>query len=144
MPRLFLILALFTLFSCTSQSNEKAEADVRQRSESYILALNKKEVAPLLSFWAEEGIFRNPLTGKLIRGKHNIKNEYLALFNEIKEAKMALKIHSISFPFRDKALVEGAIILEGAERIERDLSILLVKKGKTWKILNISEINILH
>ena len=142
MPRIILILTLFALVSCTGQNNQKGREEILSLSQTYVSALQNQEIATLLSLWAEEGVYRNPLTGKLIRGKSRIKNEYLSLFKAVKEAKITVNIHAVSFPFPDKAIVEGEIALEDSKPL--DLSILFLKQGEIWRILNVSEINFIE
>ncbi len=145
MIRYTLALLLLALFSCEKQTQESsAEEEVRETTEAYVKALNQKNIQELLDFWAEEAVYRNPVTGNLVQGKANIKKEYFILFDEMKKSQLTMTVHSITFPFEDKAVEEGVLHLHipGQNPIDHDYTMILVKREGKWKILNISEINI--
>lgn len=146
MIRFALAFLMIVLFSCESHDSTdgNAEQEVRQTSDAYMKALNDKDINALLNFWADEAVYRNPVTGQLAQGKEKIKKEYAILFEEIKKAKVAYTIHSITFPFEDKAVEEGVlhVLIPGHEPINHDYTMIFVRRNGDWKILNISEIDV--
>jgi uncharacterized protein (TIGR02246 family) len=146
MWRILLPLVVTLIASCEKRDQKEvaAENEVRQSHENYVRALNQKDMNTLLDLWADEAVYRNPVTGKLVQGKENIKKEYNALFNEMDGTKLNMKINSISFPFEDKAVVEGVMQLKSPEgkTLDHEYSIIYVKRKGKWKILNLSEINL--
>lgn len=146
MPFILISLLVFALFSCQSRdaTEVKEEAEVRRANQAYNTALNQKDVNALLDFWTTEAVYRNPVTGKLVQGKENIKQEYFILFDEMQNSKVEMSIESISFPFDDKAVVEGILHLQipGEKPIDHDYTMIFVKRDGKWKILNVSEINL--
>lgn len=140
---LFILLFAFTSCGHQDKPNGEAEQEIIERSQAYQNALNNHDVNALIDFWADDAVYRNPLSGKLVQGQNQIKEEYIELFNHISGTTIAMERESISFPFDDKAVEQGVfhIRIPGQAPFDHDYKIIYVKRKGKWKILNISEIN---
>lgn len=123
---------------------QKMEAEILQQIKSFVDAVNRRDIETLADHWSDEAIYRNPITGDLVQGKEEIKKEYRAIFEKLKDAKVEMKIDSIQFPFEDKAVEEGIarLILPGKDPIESDYKMIYVKRNGKWLILNVSRLDL--
>ncbi len=152
--KLFLIPFLCIFASCERQegSNGKEgeaqsngrETEVRQQAESYIDAINKRDIDALLDHWSEEAVYRNPLTGTLVQGREGIKKEFEIMFSQLDNTQVEMRIDSIRFPFEDKAVEEGYtwLLRDGETPVESDYKMTYVKKDGKWLILNVSKLDL--
>jgi len=142
--RLLLIPFIFICTVCNAQNAGNEEAAIRQQAKTYVEAFNQHDAGTLVDYWAEDAIYRNPVTGVFLRGRDAIKEEFTALFDEKKDIQIELKIDSISFPEKNKAIEKGnaKITRPGEPSKETSYKVTYAKINGDWLIKTISEFDL--
>lgn len=151
-----LVPLLVTLTSCDQSKENEAqkgdvetqetnpdESEVRTQAQLYIEAINSGDIDRIIKFWSPEAVYQNPITGDLVQGKKEMREELAKIYEHLAGAKLEFRIDTIRFPVEGKASDEGIAILTfpGEEPIHSDYKMIHVKKDGKWLILHVSQLD---
>lgn len=141
------ILGLF-LNSCNVENNSDLNSvisDPKEFTEQYVKMFNKHDATALASYWTEDAVYSNPVTGVSISGRKAIADEFKKWFEQGKVDKLeaqAFTIHMI--PEEDMAIAKGVFRLtfkDGREPYQNAYHAVLVKENGKWLIDHISQVD---
>ncbi len=139
---LLLSTVLVLSYGCEKVENE--EDKINDKTKGYQEAFNKHDAKTLASFFAEEGIYTNPESGNPIQGKANIEQAFEDQFKGTGNAKIDVKVNTITFPSKENAIQVGTFLIKqpGQEPVESAFKAYFEKKDGKWLIVEIREIDI--
>lgn len=116
------------------------EAAIRQAADAYVKAYQKGDAKALAALWGAEAEYLNPTTGKTLKGRKAIEEEFARIFAE-GAAQLEVTIRSIRFVTSDVAIEEGeARVTPEGESPEASTYIAIhVKRDGKWLLDSIRE-----
>ena len=114
---------------------------IRANVAAYVAAYSKKDAKALAEFWSEDGKFVSPLSGEVTSGRENIEREYAAMFADVGEASLDVKVDSLRFITADVAVEEGSaeVIYPGELPSESRYQVIHIRRDGKWLIDSIRE-----
>jgi uncharacterized protein (TIGR02246 family) len=116
------------------------EAAIRKAAESYVQAYQKGDAKALAALWGLEAEYVNPATGKRVKGRKAIEEEFARIFAE-GPAPLEVTIRSIRFVTPEVAIEEGdARVTPPGEVPEESTYIAIhVKRDGQWLLDSVRE-----
>lgn len=140
------------LFGCSTESPKKNttsqahytaqdESEIKANIAAYMEAFNHQDPVKLASFWAEDAVFNNPLTGDEFEGRDQIEEFFKRRFESDKDDRLTITIDKIEFPASDEAHVKSHFqVLEGKSvKISGKMQLENIKENGKWYISELSE-----
>jgi uncharacterized protein (TIGR02246 family) len=140
----FPVLFLFFAFSNLLAQDSQQEALIKKKTDAYVEAYNKHDPDAVAAFWAENGEYINPESGKTIVGKAAIKAAFKSHFQAHGDTQLDVKINSITFPSKDEALEIGLFHVRrpGKKPKESAFKAFFENKNGEWLISEIRDVDI--
>jgi uncharacterized protein (TIGR02246 family) len=147
MKKLMICIVLLSALRTASLSGAETrpisadEAAIRANVAAYIEAYNRQDAAALAALWSDYGIYQNPLTGKEVSGREAIEQEFAAVLNGFKDAKLDVIVTSIDFISPSVAVEEGTAQVVSADSSPEitEYSAVHVKQGDKWLLDRVTE-----
>jgi uncharacterized protein (TIGR02246 family) len=137
----FIICSLFALALCARLSGDETHA-IKQRTETYVSAFNKKDAKAMAEHWDQDATFTNRQTGETVKGKTAIAEQLQQNLENIGKGDLKIKIESVKIPENNKAIEEGKATLTTADgdKIETRFEVVFVKRNGEWYISKVNEV----
>lgn len=119
-------------------ADEKA---VIAAAEAFTAAFNKADAKAIAAMWTVDGEYVDE-SGRRLRGREAIENEYAAFFAANPGLKMESAVSSVKVVGGDAALERGTSILKkanGAYLSRADYTVVLLKEGDKWLMASVRE-----
>jgi uncharacterized protein (TIGR02246 family) len=105
MPVLFLS---FALWGCAEGDRDRGdEAAIRQKTQSYAEAYNRKDADAIAQFWLEDAEYTNLMTGYTVEGREAIREEFEDIFSEGEDVNLEMSTGLVAFPKMGEAVETG-------------------------------------
>lgn len=133
--------SLFALALCSCTESGESEA-IKQKTETYVSAFNKKDANALAELWDSEATFTNRLTGEKVIGREAIAEQLQQNFQNDPKGDLKVEINSIKVPENNKAIEQGTATLTSpdGETSKTNFQVVFVKRNGTWYISEVNEI----
>jgi uncharacterized protein (TIGR02246 family) len=114
---------------------------IRRVTAAYTEALNKGDLKAILAFWAPDADYVDE-SGKMIRGREVIANQFKKSLAESKGAKFKGQLHSIKFLRRDVALGDGSVEMTSADGTfsSNRYAVVWTKADGQWLISSVRDL----
>jgi uncharacterized protein (TIGR02246 family) len=135
------VMVVCGAFSAYAADATADKVAIEKAVASYVKTFNARDAKVLAEHWSPEGVYTSRLSGEQIVGRDALKLEFVALFKEVKDAKLEVSTESIEFISPNVALEQGTatVIKPGAEPVKSSYSVVYVKRDGEWLIDRISE-----
>lgn len=140
-----ILCSSIALALCCQLSGDESQA-IKERTESYVSAFNKKDAKALADYWDQEATFTNRLTGAKVKGRAAITEELDQNFKEDPKTDLKVVIESIEFPENNQAVEHGTALFtepEG-ETTKTDFQLNFVKRSDNWYITDVKAVESLE
>jgi uncharacterized protein (TIGR02246 family) len=141
-----MILAILT--SCGRESaslpDPKGDNEIRRRTKEFVQAFNAKDSDKLASFWAEDALYTNPLSGDTAEGRQAIAEYYRKKFSEVGNSELQVAINNVEFPEANRAIATGQfqLILRDQPPIKSAFKAEYRKEQGEWFLDHVGEMEI--
>jgi uncharacterized protein (TIGR02246 family) len=123
------------------KGNEKEEAALLKKAESFVDAFHKGNAKALASHWTPDGDYVDQ-TGKQLKGRKAIEKAFEAFFAEHKGMKVRIDINSLRFVTPDVAVEDGTTSVippDGAPPSRARYTIVHVKRDGDWLLSSVRD-----
>jgi len=147
---IFSILSLSLALAFTScealGGGSEEEAAIRKKADSYAKAFNRQDPKALANLWAEDAEYVNPRTGETLEGRNEIEEAFQATFKEKNNAKIEIKISSITFPKRNQAVETGTVIVTSSNEEPNQTAYKATYENRNgdWLLTNVREVDLIE
>jgi len=131
------------LWGCSDGGGYKGdESAIREKTRSYVQAYNRQDAEALASYWNEDAEYTNIATGRIVKGRDAIREEFESIFDEDGKATLSVVIHSVTFPEKNRAIESGkaTVKLPGKDPKESYYRVVYVREDGEWYLSSESEI----
>lgn len=139
-------LVFFCLLVCLPRQVAAAEeTEIRDMAKQYAKAFATHDTDTVLSFWAPEAVFTNPLMGVTVEGHDELADEFDRWFEQAKADQLEITINKITFPQPGQAVEKGVarLTFQGDRPpIELAFLALLVSKDGRWLYQKVRQIHL--
>lgn len=137
----FILCSLFALALCGRLSGDETES-VKQRTEAYVSAFNKKDAKAMAEIWDQDATFTNRLTGEKVKGREAIAEQLEQIFESDAKPDLKITIESVTLPENNKAIERGSATLTApeGEASKTDFQVVFVKRDNNWYISEVNEV----
>lgn len=117
------------------------EAAIRKIVDSYVAAFNKRDAKAVASHWLPDAVYTEPDSRTRFAGRAAIEKHFAQEFNNVKKAKMTVRVESIRFISPNVAVEQGhATITEpDGETSTSRYSAIHVKRDGQWLLDRVSD-----
>lgn len=137
----FILYSLFALalWGCLGSDDTKA---IKQRTDAYVSAFNKKDAKALADLWDQDATFTNRLTGEKVKGREAIAEQFEENFQNDSKGDLKVDITSVTFPETNKAIEQGTASLTTSEgeASKTNFQVIFIKRNGNWFISEVSEV----
>lgn len=138
-----LICIGLALWGCTGGGDHKGdESTIREKTRNYVEAYNKQDADTLAEYWLEDAEYTNSATGRTVKGRDSIREEFEDIFERNGNSTLGVVINSITFPEKDRAVESGkaTVKVPGEDPEESYYRVVYVKQNGEWYLSSESEI----
>jgi uncharacterized protein (TIGR02246 family) len=127
-------------FQAPAEKPGDDEATIRQAADAYVQAYQQGDAKALAALWGPEAEYINPTSGKRIKGRQAIEEEFARIFAD-GPAQLEVTIRSIRFVTPDVAIEEGDVRAtpQGEAPEESTYMAIHVKRDGKWLLDSIRE-----
>ncbi len=98
------------------------EAEIREAGEKYVAAFNQQDAEALAALWSPDAVYTNRTTGEQVVGREAIEEQFVALFEDQSDLRLALSVESIQFVSPNVAVEQGVATFLQAEGEPQEVS----------------------
>ncbi len=127
-------------YQASAGDSNDDEAAIRQAVEAYVQAYQKSDAKALANLWGEEAEYVNPSSGKRVKGRQAIEEEFARIFAD-GQSRLDVSIRSIRFVTPDVAVEEGSARVTPAGEAPEDSTYMAihVKRDGRWLLDSVRE-----
>lgn len=140
-----MIVSVALLFGAASPRADDPQADQRAAiakvAEAFVAAFERGDAKALSEFWLPDGDYID-LSGRLLKGRQAIADDFAHLFSESKGLKVRIEVASLQFPAPDVAIEDGVSSVlspDGGLPNRARYTNVLVKKDGRWLLSSVRE-----
>ncbi|MFO0826776.1 MAG: SgcJ/EcaC family oxidoreductase [Phycisphaerales bacterium] len=140
-----IIVSVALLFGAASPRADDPQADQRAAiakvAEAFVAAFERGDAKALSEFWLPDGDYID-LSGRLLKGRQAIADDFAHLFSESKGLKVRIEVASLQFPAPDVAIEDGVSSVlspDGGLPNRARYTNVLVKKDGRWLLSSVRE-----
>jgi uncharacterized protein (TIGR02246 family) len=117
------------------------EAAIRKAAADYVEAYQKGDAKALAALWGPDAEYLNPTSGRRVKGRQAIEQEFDRIFKQGGASQLEVTIHSIRFLTPDVAIEEGEarVTPEGEAPEESTYMAIHVKRDGRWLLESVRE-----
>ena len=146
-PRIFGLSLLAALLAgpLWGQEDESpavdAEAAIRKTVDSYVAAYNQGDAKALAAHWSEGAVYTNRLTGDEAVGRGAIEEQFAAIFQQQKGARLEVNIESIRLLSPSVAVEHGTakLLVPEGQPEEDNYTAIYVKQEGRWLLDRVTD-----